>query len=162
MGTTNQNKNRETSGWQRPSISVLEADLAYFDARLTMLEEKPGTSYFNAQRRAFESLTIAMREMIEQLRGERKRRKRQKLEEMRERQVAKEEPIDIFENTVITGPKGESLDELLEQLNDERIEGLDGMLESLDDNVNLLFDGKSEDEFEMEPVYYIDVDSRRL
>jgi hypothetical protein len=165
MGNTTQKKGPEPNVWQRPSMSVLEADLAYFDARLTMMGDRSGSSYLAAQRRAFESLTKALKEMVEQLRGERKRLKRRKLEEMRERRgengQGQDEPIEIFENTVITGPRGESLDDLLEQLNDERIVGLDRELERLDDHIQIVFeDGKSEEELEMEPVYYIDVDSR--
>lgn len=45
-------KRKET----RTKQSALEADAAYFEARLEMLDEKAGTSYQSAQEKIFEAL----------------------------------------------------------------------------------------------------------
>ncbi len=53
----------------RLSISVLEADVAYFDARLALLEGKPGTYYQNAQIEVYGALKGVLAGMLQKLRG---------------------------------------------------------------------------------------------
>ncbi|MEJ1359929.1 MAG: fumarate hydratase [Candidatus Sedimenticola sp. (ex Thyasira tokunagai)] len=51
------------------SISSLEADVAYFDARLTLLNGEIGSSYQRAQIQAYRGLKEVLSEMLEKLRG---------------------------------------------------------------------------------------------
>lgn len=46
--------------WATPSVSGLEADIAYFDARLAMLEKEPVTSYQKAQIQTYRALESAL------------------------------------------------------------------------------------------------------
>ncbi len=51
------NKN---DNWATPCVSGLEADIAYFDARLAMLEKEPVTSYQKAQIQTYRALESAL------------------------------------------------------------------------------------------------------
>ena len=42
--------------WPKVSVSGLEADIAYFDARLSMLEGKASSTHQEAQARAYKAL----------------------------------------------------------------------------------------------------------
>jgi hypothetical protein len=46
--------------WAKPSVSGLEADIAYFDARLALLKENPATSYQQAQRLTYTMLETTL------------------------------------------------------------------------------------------------------
>jgi hypothetical protein len=50
-------------------ISELEADVAYFGARLGLLDDKPSGCYREAQRVTYRHLEKALSEMLESLRG---------------------------------------------------------------------------------------------
>ena len=50
------------------SLSSLEADIAYFDARLAMLKEKPASYYQEAQIRAYKELESVLGEQLRRLR----------------------------------------------------------------------------------------------
>ena len=54
--------------WSDLSISSLEADIAYFDARLTLLNEKPASYYQDAQIRAYRELETILGEHLQRLR----------------------------------------------------------------------------------------------
>ncbi|MCF6280873.1 MAG: hypothetical protein L3J28_01490 [Candidatus Polarisedimenticolaceae bacterium] len=58
-----------TNFWQNLSISSLEADIAYFEARVEMVG-KPETFHQQAQLKAYQALERAMRETLARLRGE--------------------------------------------------------------------------------------------
>ncbi|MES9874676.1 MAG: fumarate hydratase [Candidatus Sedimenticola sp. 6PFRAG7] len=69
MGQKKSLKIKETT-WVPPlSISALEADIAYFDARLALLNEKPKTYYEDAQLRACQELINTLSGHVEKLRG---------------------------------------------------------------------------------------------
>ncbi|MES9855284.1 MAG: hypothetical protein ABW166_01585 [Sedimenticola sp.] len=51
------------------SISSLEADVAYFDARLTLLKGEVGTTHQKAQIQAYQGLKEVLSEMLNKLRG---------------------------------------------------------------------------------------------
>ncbi len=66
--------------WLKPSISVLEADIAYFEARLALLSEFPESYYQEAQIKAYKELETVLAGTLEQLKGiSTKKRKRKKL-----------------------------------------------------------------------------------
>ncbi|MES9903436.1 MAG: hypothetical protein ABW168_12270 [Sedimenticola sp.] len=60
----------EGKGKQLPhvSISSLEADVAYFDARLTLLKDEGGSSHHRAQYQAYQGLKEVLSEMLDKLR----------------------------------------------------------------------------------------------
>lgn len=69
-------KKNKKSGWISLSNSKLEADVAYFEARLSMLDEKPTTSHQHAQLIAYKALEGILSEALERLtEQQRKRRK---------------------------------------------------------------------------------------
>ncbi|MET0024358.1 MAG: fumarate hydratase [Sedimenticola sp.] len=60
----------ENKSWVPPlSISALEADIAYFDARLALLNDQPKTYYEDAQLRACQELVVTLTEHLERLRA---------------------------------------------------------------------------------------------
>ena len=70
------NKQGPSGGWTPPSNSKLEADIAYFEARLSMLDEKPTTSYQNAQVRAYTALESLLNETLERIRSQQRKRRK--------------------------------------------------------------------------------------
>lgn len=60
---------REKKQLAHVSISSLEADVAYFDARLALLDGEAKNSYQAAQIQAYRGLKRVLSEMLEQLRG---------------------------------------------------------------------------------------------
>jgi hypothetical protein len=59
-----QNEKRDNS-----SVSGLEADIAYFDARLSLLEEEPTTAYQKAQMHTYKTLESALIQSLVRLRN---------------------------------------------------------------------------------------------
>jgi hypothetical protein len=53
-------KKKKGEGWAKLSVSGLEADIAYFDARLALLEENPSTSYQQAQKLTYTMLETTL------------------------------------------------------------------------------------------------------
>jgi hypothetical protein len=51
------------------SLQQLEADVAYFDARLALLAEKPVSRYQEAQKKTYEELEDVLSSMLKRLRG---------------------------------------------------------------------------------------------
>ena len=64
-------KNKKDNNWATPSVSGLEADIAYFDARLAMLEAEPVTSYQKAQIQTYRALESALIGTLVRLRNQR-------------------------------------------------------------------------------------------
>jgi hypothetical protein len=58
-----------TNFWRNLSISSLEADIAYFEARVELVG-KPETYHQEAQIKTYQALDTAMRETLARLRGE--------------------------------------------------------------------------------------------
>ena len=58
-----------TTFWRNLSISSLEADIAYFEARVELVG-KPETCHQEAQIKTYQALDMAMRETLARLRGE--------------------------------------------------------------------------------------------
>jgi len=54
--------------WPKVSVSGLEADIAYFDARLSMLQENASTTHQEAQTRAYQALESTLIGMLLKLR----------------------------------------------------------------------------------------------
>jgi len=52
----------------RPDIHAIEADVAYFDARISFALRGERTVYKQAQRRAYEALSKSLSETLERLR----------------------------------------------------------------------------------------------
>jgi len=59
--------NRQENKRFRIRISALEADVAYFDARLALLTGPPSSCYQEAQIRAYRELVATLSEMLERL-----------------------------------------------------------------------------------------------
>jgi hypothetical protein len=55
--------------WAKPSVSGLEADIAYFDARLALLDENPATSYQQAQKLTYTLLETTLGYSLVRLRN---------------------------------------------------------------------------------------------
>ncbi len=68
--------------WPKVSVSGLEADIAYFDARLSMLEDNVTTTHQEAQTKAFKALESTLIGMLLKVRmqsgDDTKRRKKKK------------------------------------------------------------------------------------
>lgn len=64
---------KNDDNWVPMNISVLEADLAFFEAKLAMLEGEPGSHYKDAQRRVYRELSLALQGHLIRLRGKAKR-----------------------------------------------------------------------------------------
>ena len=54
--------------WPKMSVSGLEADIAYFDARLSMLEGNVSTTHQEAQTKAYQALESTLIGMLLKLR----------------------------------------------------------------------------------------------
>jgi len=54
--------------WPKVSVSGLEADIAYFDARLSMLEGNVSTTHQEAQTKAYQALESTLIGMLLKLR----------------------------------------------------------------------------------------------
>ncbi len=54
--------------WPKVSVSGLEADIAYFEARLSMLQGDPSTVHQEAQARAYQALESTLIGMLLKLR----------------------------------------------------------------------------------------------
>jgi len=65
--------NRQENKRFRIRISALEADVAYFDARLALLTGPPTSCYQEAQIRAYRELIATLSEMLERLQSLRPR-----------------------------------------------------------------------------------------
>jgi len=61
--------NRQEKKRFRIRISALEADVAYFDARLALLDGPPSSCYQEAQIRAYRELIATLSEMLGRLQG---------------------------------------------------------------------------------------------
>jgi len=60
---------KENNGWARLNISTLEADVAYFDARLALLDGQPDSYHQVAQIKAYLELGQVLSGMLLRLRG---------------------------------------------------------------------------------------------
>ncbi len=60
------------ASWVRLNPAALEADVAFFEARLELVGE-PSTAYEVAQRKAYLALCDSLQEMIDRLRGDSER-----------------------------------------------------------------------------------------
>lgn len=74
---------KEDKQWPKASVSGLEADIAYFDARLSMLEESASTTHQEAQTKAFKAMESTLIGMLLKMRlqssnGERGKKKKPK------------------------------------------------------------------------------------
>ena len=56
------------SGAKRTDINALEADVAYFDARLSLAGDSQDTAYQKAQKKTYETLGKVMSGTLEKLR----------------------------------------------------------------------------------------------
>lgn len=61
--------NRQNNRWVRLTVSSLEADVAYFDARLALLNGKKSSYYQLAQLRAYTELERVLSELLVRLRA---------------------------------------------------------------------------------------------
>ncbi len=59
---------KEDKQWPKVSVSGLEADIAYFDARLSMLEENASTTHQEAQTKAFKAMESTLIGMLLKMR----------------------------------------------------------------------------------------------
>ena len=59
--------NQERGQWIKLNVSALEADVAYFDARLALLGGKPSSHYQQAQIMAYQELGRVLSEMLQNL-----------------------------------------------------------------------------------------------
>jgi hypothetical protein len=62
-----QPEKKEKKKWARLSVSSLEADVAYFDARLAMLNQKKSSYYQLAQHRAYTELERVLSDILGRL-----------------------------------------------------------------------------------------------
>lgn len=56
---------------KRIDLNALEADVAYFDARLSLAGEHPDTAYQKAQKKTYETLGRVMSSTLENLKRKR-------------------------------------------------------------------------------------------
>ena len=59
---------KKDESWPKVSVSGLEADIAYFDARLSMLEDNVSTTHQEAQTRAYQALESTLIGMLLKMR----------------------------------------------------------------------------------------------
>jgi len=59
--------NQEKEQWVKLSVSALEADVAYFDARLALLAGKPSSCHQDAQIRVYQELERVLSERLRNL-----------------------------------------------------------------------------------------------
>ncbi len=64
--------------WGRLSIHELEADIAYFDARIALVKGAPDGPHREAQMRTYSTLERILREDLDRLRGTRLKRRMQR------------------------------------------------------------------------------------
>jgi len=62
-------KKNQKKKWARLTVSSLEADVAYFDARLALLDEKKSSYYQLAQLRAYTELERVLSDILIRLRA---------------------------------------------------------------------------------------------
>jgi len=74
MATDNNTKRNKE--WAKVSISSLEADVAYFDARLALLGEDIESQYQYAQLKAYKELERILAEILARLESKPKRKRR--------------------------------------------------------------------------------------
>ena len=74
MPQSNSTEKGRNGDWERPSISALEADVAYFNARLALLSKVPESPYQEAQLRAYKRLEEVLQENLTRLKGNRKKK----------------------------------------------------------------------------------------
>ncbi len=70
---TKDTKTKSKKEWAKVSISSLEADVAYFDARLALLGDEIGSHYQYAQLRAYKELEKVLVEILARLKAKPKR-----------------------------------------------------------------------------------------
>jgi 5-bromo-4-chloroindolyl phosphate hydrolysis protein len=92
-------KSDKGEDWTRPSVSKLEADLAYFDARICLLGEKATSSYQNAEIKAYRALETSLNETLERLRRRRKQKRREKKEPEAEPFSESIDVVEVVEET---------------------------------------------------------------
>jgi hypothetical protein len=59
---------KDSKQWPKATVSGLEADIAYFDARLSMLDEQATTTHQDAQSKAYKSLESTLIGMLVKMR----------------------------------------------------------------------------------------------
>lgn len=69
------NKLEQNHSWVPLNISALEADLAFFEAKLAMLGEEPGSYYKDAQLRVYRELSVAIQAHVVRLKGQARKKK---------------------------------------------------------------------------------------
>ena len=62
--------NSDEKLWSHLSVTSLEADIAYFDARLALVNGKAESHYQKAQIKAYRELMTVLSEMVALLRGQ--------------------------------------------------------------------------------------------
>lgn len=109
---------RQQDDWTRPSVSKLEADIAYFDARLCLLDDSPSSCYRNAEKKAYKTLEVSLSETLERLRnGQRKRKKKAvaaeegPFSEFRQEAPAPPEESDSGSSPLLDLPSGLALED---------------------------------------------------
>lgn len=56
--------------WSSPTPAKLEADIAYFDARLSLLRDSPASCYQEAQIKAYRELEALLTDRLSRLSGQ--------------------------------------------------------------------------------------------
>ncbi len=73
---TEERSTKSKKEWAKVSISSLEADVAYFDARLALLGDDIGSHYQYAQLKAYKELERILIEILARLKAKPKRKKK--------------------------------------------------------------------------------------
>jgi hypothetical protein len=68
MSDSEDKKELNNKNWPKVTVSGLEADIAYFDARLSMLEEDAATTHQEAQTKAFKAMESTLIGMLLKMR----------------------------------------------------------------------------------------------
>lgn len=68
MSDSEDKKELNNKNWPKVTVSGLEADIAYFDARLSMLEESAATTHQEAQTKAFKAMESTLIGMLLKMR----------------------------------------------------------------------------------------------
>ena len=68
MSDSEDKKEHNNKNWPKVTVSGLEADIAYFDARLSMLEENAATTHQEAQTKAFKAMESTLIGMLLKMR----------------------------------------------------------------------------------------------
>jgi hypothetical protein len=66
-------KNGDRQSWSRITVSSLEADVAYFDARLALIGKEAASSYQEAQIKTYSELERILSETLAQLKGQKRK-----------------------------------------------------------------------------------------